>query len=364
LGGLVRDHFKALIVETLERYDIDGLELDFMREPYDFSGGKEAEGGRILTGWVREVRKLVTDAAAKRGYPIRLGVHVPSRPEVALGLGLDGSTWAKEGLIDLLTVTPRWATLEFDMPIHQWQQLLGSSKVTLAGGLEVRYQPSPYGPWSLVSPEIATGGAVSVLSRGADAVYLFNFFLDGHPGWPLPIYRKTLQGMTSLDSLLERPRRVGITFRDVTAPAEKYKPPLPVMGKEFVFSMNLGPLSDSRWLCELLIGFEPDRGTSAPAPSVWVNGKPCQARHEEKTKEGPHLVSYSVPTTALRPPTRSWRRRTSRAIPRIKRRDSSRCLRSSIPFPPGRTGARCPSSLTSASRRARGPCPWSMPAAG
>ena len=67
---------------------------------------------------MRDVRKLVADAAAKRGHPIRLGVRVPSRPEVAAGLGLDAVAWAKEGLIDLLVVTPRWATLEFDMPIR------------------------------------------------------------------------------------------------------------------------------------------------------------------------------------------------------------------------------------------------------
>ena len=33
----VRDYFKALVAESLDRYDIDGLELDFMREPYLFS---------------------------------------------------------------------------------------------------------------------------------------------------------------------------------------------------------------------------------------------------------------------------------------------------------------------------------------
>ena len=85
----VRDFYMSLIVETLDRYDIDGLELDFMREPYVFSADKEREGAPILTGWMREVRKRTTDAAAKRGHPVRLGVRVPSRPEVAVAMGLD-----------------------------------------------------------------------------------------------------------------------------------------------------------------------------------------------------------------------------------------------------------------------------------
>ena len=143
----VRDYYKALIDETLDRYDIDGLELDFMREPYVFSPGEEAEGRSILTEWIRDVRKLVDQAAARQAHPIRLGVRVPSRPETAAALGLDAAQWAREGLIDLLVVTPRGATVEFDMPLRQWRNAIGiNSPTTLAGGLEVRYQPCADGP--------------------------------------------------------------------------------------------------------------------------------------------------------------------------------------------------------------------------
>ena len=295
----VRDYFMALVVETLQRYDVDGLELDFMRDPYLFSAGKEAEGAPILTGWMREVRKQVADAAAKRGHPIRLGVRVPSRPETALGLGLDAITWATEGLIDLLVVTPRWATLEFDMPIRQWRRMLGASEVTLAGGLEIRYQPYPGGPASIVTPELATGAAVSVLSRGADAVYLFNFFQDPALGRPLPVFQKTLGAMASLDSLEKQPRSIGITYRDITAPGEKYRPPLPATGKEVVFPIRLGPIPDNRWVCDLLIGFASSQGTPASVPTVSVNGKPCKVRNDDTTKAGLRLMSFSVPATAL-----------------------------------------------------------------
>ena len=79
----VRDYYMALVDETLERYDVDGLELDFMREPYLFSAGKEAAGATILTAWLGEVRKRVEATAARRGHAIRLGVRVPSTPESA-----------------------------------------------------------------------------------------------------------------------------------------------------------------------------------------------------------------------------------------------------------------------------------------
>ena len=123
----VRDHYRALIVETLARYDVDGLELDFMREPYCFSMGKEPQGRSLLTAWLREIRKLTDEAGRRRGHQVKLGVRVPSSPQAALGLGFDAPTWAREGLVDLVVVTPRWATLQFDMPLAEWRQLLGDA---------------------------------------------------------------------------------------------------------------------------------------------------------------------------------------------------------------------------------------------
>jgi len=199
--------------------------------------------------------------------------------------------------IDLLVVTPRWATLEFDMPIRQWRQMLGTSEVTLAGGLEIRYQPYPGGPASIVTLELATGAAVSVLSQGADAVYLFNFFQDPALGRPLDVYQKTLKAMASLDSLLKQPRSIGVTYRDITAPGEEYRAPLPATGKEAVFPMRLGPIPENRWLCELLVGVASSQAT--PTPVVWVNGNACEVRNDDTTTDGLRLISFSVPATAL-----------------------------------------------------------------
>ncbi|MCY2995892.1 MAG: hypothetical protein NTY19_49785 [Planctomycetota bacterium] len=36
----------------------------------------------ILTGWMREVRKRTTEAAAWREHPVHLGVRGPSRPSL------------------------------------------------------------------------------------------------------------------------------------------------------------------------------------------------------------------------------------------------------------------------------------------
>ncbi len=293
----VRDFYMSLIVETLDRYDIDGLELDFMREPYVFSADKEKESAPILTAWLREVRKRTAEAAAKRRHPVRLGIRVPSRPEVAVAMGLDAITWANEGLIDVLVTTPRWATLEFDLPIRQWRQSLGKSKVILVGGLEVLYRPVPDSPPSVVSAELAIGAATSILSQGADAVYLFNYF----PGtFPLPVYQETLRSMASLGSLRKLPRRVGVTYRDITAPGEQYAAPLPATGKAATFRIRLGPVPDRHWLCDVVIGNAPAPGALMPGLSVLVNGTPCKLLDEESAKDGLRLASFRVPASALR----------------------------------------------------------------
>ena len=131
----------SLLEEIVNRYDLDGLELDFMRFPYHFRIGHELEGGEILTAWLLEVRGL-TDAAAKRlGHPVQLAVRVPAEPETARQMGLDAVRWAREGLVDLVTVTPFWETSDFNMPVRLWRRLLDGTGVSLAGGLEILVRP-------------------------------------------------------------------------------------------------------------------------------------------------------------------------------------------------------------------------------
>lgn len=288
----VRDYYMALIKETLDRYDVDGLELDFMREPYVFSADKEKEGTPILTAWLREVRQRTNEAAVKRGHPIRLGVRAPSRPETALGMGLDAVTWAQEGLIDLLVVTPRWATLEFGMAIPEWRQQLGNSKVTLAGGLEVLYRPMPGSPPEVVSPELAHGAASLVFADGADAVYLFNYFPET---MPKPVYQDTLRAMTSLDTLQAVPRTMAVTYRDIIAPGESYQPPLPAKGKEASFTMKLGSEPPENWRREVVIGFDAGAGAPPSKPLVSVDGSPCDFVEQDDAKTKLCLMTFLIP---------------------------------------------------------------------
>jgi len=94
----VRAHHLALVRELLQRYDPDGLELDWMRFGWHFAPGKEAEGAEVLTEFMHEVRALAEEAAKRRGHPIKISARVPAHPDAARGLGMDAVRWGKEGL--------------------------------------------------------------------------------------------------------------------------------------------------------------------------------------------------------------------------------------------------------------------------
>jgi hypothetical protein len=295
----VCDMYRKLVVETLDRYDIDGLELDFMREPYCFRPGAEAEGAKIMHDFVRAMRRLVHDASVRRGHPIRMGVRVPSRVEVAKGWGLDAVEWAKEGLVDLVVPTPRWATLEYDMPLGEWAKALEGTGVTLAGGLEILCRPMPGGYAVPVSKEQAAGAAAQVLASGADCVYLFNYFppIGEYPTWTPEGYLKTLRAMNSLDSLDALPRRHVITYRDIVGPNEAYTPPLPAEGKtlEFVLPSGPTPPAGAKASLELHLG----QGADAGAPTATVNGAACTFVGPKPNGDGTSLAIYEVPVAAL-----------------------------------------------------------------
>lgn len=295
----VRDLYRALVVETLQRYDSDGLELDFMREPYLFRSGAEAEGAKILHDWLHDMRRLVDDASVRRGHPILLGVRVPSHIEVAQSWGLDAVAWAKEGLVDLVVATPRWTTLEYDMPLDEWAQALSGTGVTLAGGLEIIYRPLLECPQAIITREQAAGAAAAVLCGGADVVYLFNYFssLTGNPNWTAEGYRHTLRSMRSIEALNGLTRRHAITLRDIIGKDEQYRAPLPAEGRTIAFILPTGPKppAGARVSLELRLA----QPIEAAAPTVTVNRAGGKFQAVRPDSSGVVLVTYDVPASAL-----------------------------------------------------------------
>ncbi|MGJ5816745.1 hypothetical protein [Paludibaculum fermentans] len=289
----VRAYHFRLVEEYLERYDVDGLELDWMRFGFHLSPGREAEGGRLLTEFVRKTRRLADSWAKRRGHRIGLGARVPSRPQTAIDLGLDGALWAREGLIDLLVFTPFWASAEPDMPVELWRRLAGD-RVTLAAGLELLLRPYPaYRPIPMNSIETVRGAAASLLERGADRVYLFNY-MDSQTQMPdAENYPALLRECGRLQTLVGKARRHVVTYADTSAPGESSGTQLPqklAAGQWAAFRVHCGPaLRRARVRMELEGG-----GFGA----VRANGQECSAAGVEMgLKPGPErgFVTWTIP---------------------------------------------------------------------
>ncbi len=290
----VRARYQALIQETLDRYDIDGLELDFMREPYLFEPGHEAAGGVILTDWLKTVRQLVRNAAKQRQHAIKLGVRVPAHPMTAHYLGLDVTRWAQLELIDLVVVTPRWSTLDNNLPLAIWKLLLAPYPLTLAGGLEIREQFYPGGPGRLTTPIVAFGAALNALYGGADVIYLFNYFPSMiKNGWSQEQYQHCLQTMTAFEQLAAEPRRHILTFRDVYVPGELFDAPLPATGKRLFFRLQTGPRPVNRTVTAT-IGLKVGAEVNVDSLELRINGNLCRMIAHENV-----IYRFEVPAKVL-----------------------------------------------------------------
>ena len=75
----VRDHYLALIRELVQDYDLDVLELDFLRFSSYFPRDEFDRHCDIMTGFIREVHALLADS----GRPVALMARVPATPASA-----------------------------------------------------------------------------------------------------------------------------------------------------------------------------------------------------------------------------------------------------------------------------------------
>ena len=172
----VREEMLAYIEEALGRYNPDGIELDFMREPWCFRPGHEQNNTEVMTAFVQRVKELVKTAEGRYGHKIKIAVRCPSNPIYSMEFGFDILEWAKCGLVDLVVPSPRWATTDNDMPIQLWKKMLEPYGVEVAGCVELLCRTDPSGKLVYNTVESAIGSAVNILSQGSDKVYLFNYF--------------------------------------------------------------------------------------------------------------------------------------------------------------------------------------------
>ena len=98
----VRELKLNVLSEIAHNYDVDGIELNWMRWCQFFPLSKQRKNAYILTQFVRDVRKMLDEEGKRKGRRLTLHHKVASTLDESLGIGLDVSAWIKEGLADSL----------------------------------------------------------------------------------------------------------------------------------------------------------------------------------------------------------------------------------------------------------------------
>ncbi|MEI6972060.1 MAG: hypothetical protein WCL44_11155 [bacterium] len=179
----VAEYRKLQILEILDRYEVDGIDLDFTRFKPWFRPGGEQAGMPAMTALVRALREMTRKAGKT------LSARFEYDPQSCIASGLNVETWLAEGLLDQITLggvgdhTP-------DAPADWWIERAHRAGCIVCPGMEGQLHWVPgcggggtgthpgngvhdgYGPPSL--PYLRAVAANHYRS-GADGISLYNF---------------------------------------------------------------------------------------------------------------------------------------------------------------------------------------------
>ena len=177
----VQPRLVAIIEEVLQNYDVDGVELDFMRAPFYFRTGyegqpvTEAQIG-VLTRLFRAIRQLVLKESEKQNKPLLLSARVPSTVVLCRRIGIDVKSWLEERLLDTMSLGGGYIT--FDLPVTELIGLGRQHDVPVFPCLSQSglMQRPPRGASTKQRPEAWFGAASRLWADGASGIYTFNLF--------------------------------------------------------------------------------------------------------------------------------------------------------------------------------------------
>jgi len=276
----VRRRMLDYIAEQLERYDVDGLELDFMREAICFDYVNCPDKVEIMNGFMREIGQITAAISQKRGHTIKRIVRLPRDLTQCLTYGFDPETWVREGLVEHINVTPRWESCDNDMPIAQWKEKIPS--VEISAGIETLCLRNDNG-LTHADADVVNGLVSAYISQGADAVYLYNYFMNPYRNTnPYNINVSEYNHRTdsiirrcgSAETVFTTPRRHIIMFQDIAPVGYARFQPLPLLidaGQKKEISLPVGYVPCSA-KAKLILGFSTG---SLETVCVCVNGTKC-----------------------------------------------------------------------------------------
>ncbi len=174
----VRDRQLELVKAVLDKYDVDGIDLDFSRYPRIFrstASGTPAspEELEMINDLMRKIRAAIDAKGREISRGLLLSVVLPDSMEMCRNLGYDVDTWMREGLVDIIQQTDGFRI----NPI--------SDIAENAHRYGVKYYAFNGSPWPYASLENGSillrraasayaARAHTAMTRGADGLYLYN----------------------------------------------------------------------------------------------------------------------------------------------------------------------------------------------
>lgn len=170
----VRARMTGCFREICENYDVDGIELDFTRDPCLFKSvawGKTAgeTEWRIMDGFMRELREIAEQAGRKRNRPILLALRIPNALDYCKAVGIDAESWFARKYADIL-VADNWMNYDRMESTFGRIRQYGVWCYAAVDNMAVRRQT----PAQQKAIRMAMIG--DALSCGADGIYYFNWF--------------------------------------------------------------------------------------------------------------------------------------------------------------------------------------------
>ncbi len=283
----VRRYYLRFIRELFERYDMDGLELDWMRFGLCLPYGSARPGSGLITEFIEEVGALSKICSKRTGREVRIGVRVPPEIQTCLSLGYDVIEWIQREMVRQITISNFLSDHWLDFPVETWKAIIGQRPIDLAVCLHAGItDPNNFQKWILDNADIYRGSAGAALVKGADRIYLFNTCyyerdMNHHRDVML---KEILTSCGAIGTIAEKPRRHILTFKQFLAPGEPEMRKIPTaLKKEGILFLrfNIGPAPQSGQEGIIHLGFGLDK-TDADSidelrsASLWVNGKQCE----------------------------------------------------------------------------------------
>ena len=162
----VRDFMASIAFELLERFDIDGIELDFMRHPGVFRPEEAYANRYLLTDMVQQIRQRMDEIERQKGRALELSVRVSPTLADAVRLGMDAEAWIKEGLVNVVVVGLGFNP--FEAKVAEFVETAKGTKCQVLGCFEA-LRP-------VLDTDVLRAIAARYWDAGASGIYFFNYF--------------------------------------------------------------------------------------------------------------------------------------------------------------------------------------------